>query len=173
MGKILHKNRMFSVESQDLLVRGRKVEYYRVVKRDTSVILPFVDKGHILLERQYRPPVGLKMYEIPAGHLENGDNPARAAKRELEEETGYKCSRVRLLAVTYPSPGILTSKEYVYLAEGLSKGGRLSLDKDEEIGFSIISIKDAIKMIKSNRIKDAKTIAAILYYKCFVMDKSK
>jgi ADP-ribose pyrophosphatase len=168
MGKILNKNRLFKVERQNLTVRGKGVDYYRIVKKDTAVILPFLDKDHILLERQYRPPIGLKIFEIPAGHLKNKDTPISAAKRELEEETGYKCSRLKLLAVTYPSPGILSNKEYIYMAEGLKKG-KLSLDKDEEISHIGINIRTAIKMIKTNEIRDAKTIVAILYYKSFMM----
>jgi ADP-ribose pyrophosphatase len=156
------------VERQRINVRGKRVDYYRVVKRDVAVILPFLDRDHILLERQYRPPIGLKIFEIPAGHLNKGDTPASAAKRELEEETGYRCSRLKRLAVTYPSPGILSNKEYIYAAEGLKKG-KISLDKDEEISFIGINIRTAIEMIKRNEIKDAKTIAAILYYKNFVM----
>ncbi len=168
MGKILTKNRLFKVERQNLTVRGKKTDYYRVVKNDVAVILPFITKDHILLERQYRPPIGIKIFEIPAGHLKNKESPLSAAKRELEEETGFKCSQIKLLAVTYPSPGILTSKEYIYMAHGLKKG-KTSLDKDEEISFVGINIKTAIEMIKKNEIKDAKTIAAILYYKNFVM----
>ena len=62
-----------------------------------------------------------------------------------------------------------SSKEYIYTAEGLKKG-KLSLDKDEEISLIGIDIRTAIKMIRTNEIKDAKTIAAILYYKSFVME---
>ncbi len=170
MGKILHKNRLFSVELQKITVRKRKTDYYRVVKRDTAAVLPFIDKDRILLERQYRPPIELKIYEIPAGHLEKSDSPASAARRELEEETGYKCSKIKLLTTTYPSPGVLTSKEYLFMATGLKKG-KQSLDKDENISLIRVKIGTAIDMIKSGEIKDSKTIAAILYYKSFVMSK--
>jgi ADP-ribose pyrophosphatase len=171
MGKIVHSNRLFKVERQNILVRGKRVDYYRVLKNNTSAILPLIDKSHILLERQLRSPVGLKVYEIPAGHLKKGDTPLRAAKRELEEETGYKCSKIRLLTVTYPSPGILSSKEYIFVAEGLRKG-RLHLDKDEEISLIGVSLEIAIDMIKSGEISDAKSIVAILYYCNFILGQN-
>jgi ADP-ribose pyrophosphatase len=170
MGKILHTNRLFKVERLNLVVRGKKVDYFRVLKNDVSVILPLIDKEHILLERQFRPAIGLRVYEVPAGHFEKGDTAIRAAKRELEEETGYKCSKIKLLTVTYPSSGILSNKEYIFVAKGL-KIGRQNLDKDEDISFVGISLETAIKMIKSGEISDAKTIVAILYYYNFVLNR--
>jgi hypothetical protein len=61
MGKILHTNRLFKVERLNLVVRGKKVDYFRVLKNDVSVILPLIDKEHILLERQFRPAIGLRV----------------------------------------------------------------------------------------------------------------
>jgi ADP-ribose pyrophosphatase len=72
--------------------------------------------------------------------------------------------------VTYPSSGILSNKEYIFVAKGL-KIGRQNLDKDEDISFVGISLETAIKMIKSGEISDAKTIVAILYYYNFVLNR--
>jgi ADP-ribose pyrophosphatase len=164
--RTIHKNNFFSVEELTLSRNGKKFKNYRVAKPDVSVILPLIDKNHILLEKQYRPPVSHYIYEIPAGHIDKGESPIQAAKRELEEETGYVSSNIKLLAVTYPSPGILGTTEYVYVAKNLKKSKR-SLDDDEEISIKKVSINTALKMIKSNQIKDDKTIVAILYYLSF------
>ncbi len=167
MAKIIHKNRLFSVEELRIKVRGNRMKAYAAVTRDTIAILPMLKNGCILMERQHRPAINSTIYEIPAGHMEKGERPLAAAKRELEEETGFKANKWTDLKFFYPSPGILARKEYLYLAESLEKG-RLKLDKDEEIELKRVSIGSALKMIKSGRIVDGKTILAILYYKNFI-----
>lgn len=167
MSRILHKNRIFTVKELDFKVRKKKVKAYMVLEPNTVAILPITRKGYILLEEQYRPPIGKRIYEIPAGHIEKNERPLHSAKRELEEETGFKARRLKFLIYFYPSPGLVSKKEYLYLAEGLTKG-RLALDKDEDITIKEISINDALKFIKSGKIVDAKTIIGILYYKRFI-----
>jgi len=166
MGKIVHKNRLFKVEMITNIKRKR-YDYFKVIKRDTIVVLPFLDKKHIILERQYRPPLGMTIYEIPAGHIEKGDSPLKTVNKELEEETGYVASKIRLLTVIYPSPGVLSSKEYIFVAEGLRKT-KPALEFDEDISVVKMPVDKAMKMIKSNRIKDSKTIIALLYHKYIV-----
>ncbi|MFI5412574.1 MAG: NUDIX hydrolase [Candidatus Micrarchaeales archaeon] len=170
MAKIIHSNRSFKVEEIPITVRGKKLKYYGIVCADTVGILPITRKGYILLERQYRPPTRTTLYEIPAGHIENGEKPINTAMRELEEETGYKASKIKQINFFYPSPGILCRKEYLCMAWDLKKS-KLHLDKDEIIKTEEVSISKAIKMIKSNRISDGKTIIAILYYKFFIEKK--
>jgi ADP-ribose pyrophosphatase len=160
MPKIVHKNPLFEVE----VINAKKgYKAYKVIEKDVVVILPFVDKRHILLEKQLRIPVGKKIYEVPAGHIEKGEDLKRAANRELEEETGYKARKLKLIASYYISPGVLTVTEHILIATDLVKG-KISRDKDEEIEVQRISFEKAVQMVKSGKIKDAKSMLAILCY---------
>lgn len=160
MGKIVHKNPLFSVEVTNAK-KGYKA--YTVIEKDVVVILPFIDKNTILIERQLRIPVGKILYEVPAGHIEKGENLKIAANRELEEETGYKAKKLKLLCSYYISPGVLTVREHVFVATDLIKG-KMHRDKDEEIIVERMKLKKAIALIKSGKLMDAKSLLAIFYY---------
>jgi ADP-ribose diphosphatase len=170
MKKIISENKIFKVAEISMTVRDRKVKMYAVIEPNTVAILPITKKGRILLERQYRAAIGRTIYEIPAGHIEKNETPLIAAKRELEAETGFRPGRLRFLIYFYPTPGIESKKEHLYLAENLVKGKR-SLDVDERIAIEEMGIEKALKSIKSGRIVDAKTILAILYYKKYLYQK--
>jgi ADP-ribose pyrophosphatase len=167
MRRTLHKNKVFRVEEITSKIRDRKVKSYIIKEPNTVAVLPITKNGYILLEEQYRIAIDKKIYEIPAGHIEKNETPLQAARRELEEETGFIAKKMKFLIYFYPTPGIINKKEYLYLAEGLSKG-KISLDKDEDIITKEMRLDNALKFIKSGRITDAKTILAILYYKRFV-----
>lgn len=170
MSKILLKRKVFTVKEVDIAVRKRKMTADVIVESNTVAILPITRKGYMLLEVQYRPPIGKRIYEIPAGHIEKGEKPTDSAIRELEEETGFKTGKIKELTYFYPSPGLLSKKEYFFIAEKLTKG-KTSFDKDEQIITKEMKISQALKYIKSGKIVDAKTIIAILYYSQF-MDES-
>ena len=163
MGRIVHRNKLFNVVESQLNVRGRKAKMYWVSKPDTVAVLPINKDGSIILERQFRPAVGKRIYELPAGHIDKGERPLHAARRELEEETGLRASRLQLLTTIYPSPGVMDGKEYIYIADGLEKGST-NLDPDELIDVERVSMGRALGMVKSGKIMDAKSVAAILFY---------
>ena len=126
------------------------------------VILPFVDKKHILLLRQFRYAVKGDLWEIPAGTLEKGEQPLRCAKRELEEETGFLAKRWKYLTRFFPAPGISDEVMTLFKAEVLRQG-RKNLDHDEWIEHETVSLAKALRMIQKGLIRDAKSIAAILW----------
>src|SRR5574341_2267217 len=80
------------------------------------------DRGRILLVRQFRLPAQQSLWELPAGRLDRGETPLRAAKRELIEETGYQAHRWTRLVSFYPSPGYCSERMTIYLAEDLTPG---------------------------------------------------
>ena len=122
-----------------------------------------MDDGRIIIEKHYRAPIGKWILELPAGHIEKGETPVKAARKELYEETGYKARSMKLLYKAYVSPGLFTTISYTYLARGLTKHEKT--DNEEMIGVKEIRFSEALAMIKSNKITDRKTISGILYYK--------
>ena len=143
--------------SEDDLTYKREI----VVHRGSAVIVPLFDDGTLALVRQWRHPAGKFLLEIPAGSLEEGEDPRTGALRELEEEIGVRASRLELISEFYVSPGFLTEKMYVFLATGLSQVGQ-KLDEDERIELQRLSFPDALDRIYNGKIEDAKTIVGVM-----------
>lgn len=126
------------------------------------VILPFVTRTKILLLRQFRYASKGDLWEIPAGTLERGERPIACARRELEEETGFKARRWRFLTRFYCAPGISNERMTLFAAADL-RPGRRDLDHDEFIESVEMSIEDAMSLLRKGRICDAKTIVGLLW----------
>ncbi len=125
-------------------------------------VIPLFDDGTVLIERQYRYPVGRVMIEIPAGKLNyKGEDPLEATKRELREETGAIAQRYTYLGEFIGSPALIDEKIQMYLAEGLSFGERC-LDKDEFLEVERMPLKELYDMVMRGEIADAKTQVAVL-----------
>jgi ADP-ribose pyrophosphatase len=136
-----------------------------VVKSPKAVgILPLIDKDKVILIRQFRFAINKEIWEIPAGKLDRGEKPEIGAKRELKEETGYEARELKKIGEFYLSPGYSTEYMYLFLARRLKKGEQ-NLDKGEKIKeVKIFSKKEVLKMIKSRKIVDAKTILALFFF---------
>ena len=139
------------------------------IKRDlvkfpqTVGILPVIGKNKIVLIKQFRFPINKEIWEIPAGKLDRGEKPEIGAKRELREETGYEAKILKKIGEFYLSPGYSTEYMYLLVAKGLKKGEQ-KLDIGEKIKeVKIFSKKEVLKMIKSRKIVDAKTILALFF----------
>ena len=129
-------------------------------------ILPWVDKKHIILLRQFRYAAKTFLWEIPAGTLEKGEHPLSCAKRELEEETGFSAKTFRKLSTFYPAPGVSSEIMHLFSANGLLPGQK-HLDHDEWITHEVVAFRDALRMIQKGRIRDAKSIIAITWTRTF------
>jgi len=130
---------------------------------DAVVILPLLDDQRVVLIQNERFAVKQTLWELPAGTLEPGEDPAACAARELAEETGYEAQRVERLTSFYPSPGFCTEKLHAYRATGLRHVGQ-SLEETERITAHVMPIEEACAMVRDGRIEDGKTIAALLYH---------
>jgi ADP-ribose pyrophosphatase len=132
-----------------------------VEHRDAVVIAPVDGAGNILLVRQYRKAVEQELYELPAGVMDEGEAPDEAARRELGEETGLAAADLEHLAGFYSAPGFTSEYLHLYKASGLSPLP-LPPDDDEDIVSDWIPIADALHMIETGEIRDAKTIVGVL-----------
>ncbi|MFH1368926.1 MAG: NUDIX hydrolase [Elusimicrobiota bacterium] len=135
-------------------------------------VLPFLDKERVILVKQYRYPVEKITYEIPAGKLDKGENPLSCVRRELEEETGYRPGRVKKICSFWPTPAFSDEVIHVYTADRLSKS-KSCPDDDEFIAAKTVQLKQALKWIRSGRIKDSKTVIAILSHAAFAKKHGK
>ena len=125
-------------------------------------VIPVLDNGDVIVERQYRYPLDRVILEIPAGKLDAPDeNRLSAIQRELREETGYTADSWTVIGDFHPAPAY--SDEYItmYLARGLHKGSQ-DLDADEFLDVYTIPLKDLVQEVMDGRISDAKTQVCIL-----------
>jgi ADP-ribose pyrophosphatase len=142
---------------------GRRVERDLVIHPGAVAILPLIDAGHVCLLRNVRPIVGDTLWEIPAGTLEPDEPPEQAAVRELAEETGYQAGRWRKLGEFFPSPGVLSERTRLFVAENLTPGA-MKLEADEELVPHIIPWNQAISWATDGTIRDAKTLVALFWW---------
>jgi ADP-ribose pyrophosphatase len=140
---------------------GREFDIEIVHHNGGAGALAVDDDGSLILIRQWRYPLDRHSIEIPAGRIEPGHDPEATARRELEEETGLRASRVEPLAEVNSGPGFTTERLYIYLATGLVPTSQ-SLDEDERVEIIRMTMDEALAAVDDGRIDDAKTVIAIL-----------
>lgn len=127
------------------------------------IILPFLDQERIIMIKNERIAVMETLWELPAGTLEKKEDRLLCAHRELEEETGYRASQMSPLLEFFSSPGFSNEILHAYVAKDLTYVGQ-SLDDTEKIEVEIMKFTEALSMIKTGLIRDAKTICTLLFY---------
>jgi ADP-ribose pyrophosphatase len=140
---------IMAVENSSLLARGKQKQ-------------AFEEETRVLLARQYRYTANAFLWELPAGRIDEGEDELPAAKRELIEETGFTADRWKRVLHFYVSPGFVDETMAVYLAEGLHEG-EAQPEEDEFIALRFFSLTQAVRMATSGVIRDAKTIASVLW----------
>lgn len=162
--RIIHQGKKIQlVQDTSIAADGQPVVRDIVLHPGAVAILPLPDRGHICLLRNRRVTVGETLIEIPAGTLEPGENPDHAAVRELAEETGYVAGSWRKLREFYPSPGVLSERMYLYVAENLTPGS-MRPERDEELEPFVVSWSEALTWAMDGTIQDAKSLVAILLW---------
>ncbi len=163
------RGRRFRVLSGEVsLPSGKTVRRDVVDFGESVVILPILGDKIVLL-RQYRVAVGDWLYELPAGVVEEGEDPSETANRELVEETGYEAGKLVKLFSMYLSPGYSNEFMHAYLATDLNYVGARP-EYGEEIRVEVRELEEVLELIKRGGVKDAKTIATILFYIQFIKD---
>jgi ADP-ribose pyrophosphatase len=159
--RTIFEGKVFTVTT-DTVKEGELVYQRDVVHHPGSaVIIPVFADETVALVKQYRHPAVRFLLEIPAGTLAEGESPEIGAARELKEELGLVAGRLEKLSEFFVSPGFCEEKMWVYLATDLVETSQ-QLDADEVIEVVRIKYTEALEMISSGEIQDAKTIVALL-----------
>lgn len=163
---VLYKGKLVSVR-KDIVKLGKGRFSREIVEHPGAVAIVPVIGDTIVMVKQFRQAAKKVMLELPAGTLENDENPDDRARQELNEETGYKAGSLRKMIQFYAAPGYNTEVIHVYLATDLVKS-KQRLEEDEDINVLEISTKTLLHMIEKNELDDAKSIVGILFYQHFV-----
>jgi ADP-ribose pyrophosphatase len=162
--KMIYQGRVFGVRRDEIIEpTGVRVTREVITHPGSVVVLPVLPDRRIVLIRQYRHATRQFLWELVAGRMERGENPRRAAARELIEETGYRAKRFRVFLDVFPTPGFLEERMYILLAEGLTLG-EAEPEEDEKITVKAFTRKELEKMMQNGTLRDAKSIAGLLYY---------
>ena len=166
--KTVFQGRVFSVVSDDVQEPDNVRVRRDIIRHPGSIVVLAVDdsdsqKGPLLLlERQYRYAADARLWELPAGRVDPGEERLAAAKRELLEETGFTAAKWRHALSFYSSPGFLDEVMHVYLARELKKG-KARPEDDERITVRFFPLKQVRKMAFSGKIMDGKTLGALFW----------
>ncbi len=158
----LYRGKVIRVRLDDVRLSNKHVTVREIVEHRGAVAIVALDaEGRVVLVRQYRYAAARDLIEIPAGTLEEGEDPALCATRELKEETGYLAGQWEPLGYLYSSPGFSTEKMYLYLARQLTMT-EASPEEDESITTLHVPFAEALEMIERGEIVDAKSIVGLL-----------
>lgn len=164
----LHTGRIIQLDVDTVrFPDGSTAELDMVRHPGASAVVPFLsdpagDDPQVLLIRQYRYAAGGYLYEIPAGRLDPGEDPADCARRELQEETGCTAERVDRLTTIFTTPGFCDEHIHLFLATGLTRG-EPRREHDEFLEVQTVTLSHGLSMVESGEIRDAKTIVGLLF----------
>ncbi|MHC1721153.1 MAG: NUDIX hydrolase [Clostridiaceae bacterium] len=159
----IYEGKILDLEEVEVSLPNGGSAKREIVRHNGAVaIIAYKDPETVLLVEQYRKPVERVMLEVPAGKIEKGEDAAICAKRELEEETGFKSDSFTYLGKIIASPGFCDECIYIYKAENLYKGDDTLGDEDEFINLIEAKTVEIRKLIKEGVIEDAKTICAFM-----------
>lgn len=160
--KTIFEGKIINVHVDDVELSDGKKSFREVVEHSGGVcVAPLTDEDELLMVRQYRYPFSRELIEVPAGKLEKGEDPLAAGVRELEEECGVVADRIISLGEIYPTVAYCSEIIYMFAATGLHKTHQ-HLDEGEFLGVERVKFTEALSMVMSGEIRDAKTVAAIL-----------
>lgn len=168
--RVVHRGHYLEVRVDEILTPDGRRSARDIVDHPGAVAIVALDPGErVLLVRQFRLAAGRTLLEIPAGTLDRGldgslEDPDLAARRELEEETGFRAGSWQHLGAFWTAPGFATELMHLYLARDLAPahGERLGPDEDERLELEHVPWRDALAMIERGEIADAKSLVGLL-----------
>ena len=162
--RVVYSGSYLSTEQPTVILPDGRQAIRDIVRPPNAVaIVPIDDAGRIYLVRQYRPAIRRAIYEIPAGIIDHGELPATTARRECEEEIGFRPRRLFKLCTFYSAVGFSTGSIQLFLALGLVAGRGGHGDTTEFLQVHAIPFERACRWVLENRIVDAKSIIGILW----------
>ena len=141
---------------------GASTEREYIEHPGAVMIIPLLESGELVMERQYRYPLRRDILELPAGKIDPGESPLACARRELLEETGYVASNWRYVGTTHPMAGYSDERIEIYLARGLTHQGA-NPDDDEHLEVFKLPLATALEWVREGRITDAKTVIGLFW----------
>lgn len=158
----IYKGKVFTITCDDVELVDKTKTKREIVHHNGGVVIAAEKDGKILMVRQFRYATGEVLYELPAGKLDRqNEDVLSAAKRELEEETGFNAKNWQSLGFIWTSPGFCTEKLYLFKADDLTFKGQ-HLDEGEFLNSIEIDKDKVFAMVKDGTINDSKTIAALM-----------
>jgi ADP-ribose pyrophosphatase len=161
---IIYNGPVFGIRCDEVIEpSGVRATREVITHPGSVVVLPVLPDERIVLIRQYRYAARQYLWELVAGRIDAGETPQVAAARELIEETGFRAKRFRVFLDVFPTPGFLEERMFILLAEDLT-AGEAEPEEDEKIISRAYNRKQLEEMIRGGKLRDAKSIAGILYY---------
>lgn len=156
--------RRFNIIEQEVELPSKDHLHFSYVAIKHGVcILALTDEGQALCLKQYRHAIGQWEWELPAGGIEEGDNPLETAQRELIEETGYSAKSWESLGVVYPSPGSTNEKIHLFLASQLVPAEQ-QLESGEYIKVHALQIEELYELVTKHEFNHGAGLAALARY---------
>ena len=144
---------------------GRTIpEYYVLEYPDWVNIIAITKDGHFVMERQYRHALGCTCFELPCGVIEEGETPIEAAKRELEEETGYGGGKWSKLMELSANPSTMNNLAHCFLATGVEKVSEQHLDPTEDLSVHLLTREEVLNLLRNNEMMQSLMVAPLLKY---------
>lgn len=157
----IYKGAIIDLEVHDVeLPDGQTSKRELIYHNGAVAVCPITPENKVILVKQFRKACEKPLLEIPAGKLEQGEERISAAKRELEEETGYIADELEDITEMYGSPGFSNEKISIYIAENLTKG-KMQLDEDEFLELAYYDMNEIKTLLDNKELEDAKTIIAL------------
>lgn len=160
--KEVYKGRLLHVFYDEVTLPDESVSSREWIKHPGAcAIVPIFENGDVMLIDQYRYPAKKQFIEVPAGKIDSGEHPDKTAERELIEETGLSAKKIERIGHLYPAIGYADEIIHIYVATGLSESEE-NTDDDEFVAKRRVPFSEAIDMVHSGEIDDAKTITCLL-----------
>ncbi|MGD7045495.1 NUDIX hydrolase [Jeotgalibacillus proteolyticus] len=163
--QVLYEGKIINLQVEKVELPNGKQSSREIIKHPGAVcVIAVTDEGKLVMVEQYRKALERSILEIPAGKLEEGEEPIITAARELEEETGYGSEQLVHLISFYTSPGFADELVHVFVAKNLYKiENARGADEDEFVELEEITLEEAERYVAEQRIFDAKTAYAVQY----------
>ena len=157
------KGKVFSIDRDKVKMPNDRTVTVEVVRHSKSVVLvPVPEPGKVILIRQYRYAVNAHLWELPAGSVDEGEQPDEAARRECHEEIGLVPSTIVRLSAMYPTPGYCDEEMIFFRVSGLEETDETAhVDEDEDIEAKTFELREAREMVRRGEIVDMKTVAGL------------